>query len=80
MEILLWIIFIFVCTYYGMKLFFRFVLPYLLAQFIRKQQEKFRTMNYQETNENNFQAKNEKPRNRKDDQTFGDYVDYEEIK
>jgi hypothetical protein len=37
-------------------------------------------MNYQETTENNFQVKNEKPKNRKDDQTFGDYVDYEEIK
>lgn len=81
MSTFLWIIVIFIILYYSFQLFFRYVLPWLLARFIRKQQEKFANM-IQSNSPKDEMKVNKKKRNniKSDDGTFGEYVDFEEIK
>lgn len=82
METLLWILFIFVMIYYGLKLFVRYLLPFLLTRFIKNQQEKFMNMNHQQPVQDDLNVKtkkDKKSKTRKDDQTFGEYIDFEEI-
>jgi len=85
MEILLWIIFIFLIIGYGFKIFFRYGMPWLLNRFVQNQQKKYASnfssgFNSQTTNQNvnpETERKNKKDTETKED--FGEYVDYEEI-
>ena len=81
MSVFLWIIFIFITIYYGFQLFFRYVLPWLLARFIRKQQEKFSSMNQNHSSKDEIKVnKKNKSNSKSDDGSFGEYIDFEEIK
>ncbi|HEY9113727.1 MAG TPA: hypothetical protein VIN10_03450 [Bacteroidales bacterium] len=80
MSTFLWVIFIFIGFYYGFKLFLRYILPWLLARFIRKQQEKFTNMNQGSPSQDEIRVNtNKKKSSKKDDGSFGEYVDFEEI-
>ncbi len=85
MKTLLTFIFFAVVFYYAFKLFARYALPWLIARFMRKQQEKFNNMS--SVNQNHFYndnnektATNKKKNTDKDDTDFGEYVDFEEVK
>jgi hypothetical protein len=55
-------------------------LPWLLARFIRKQQEKFTNMNFSRQPQEEIRVKsNKKSTVKRDDGSFGEYVDFEEI-
>jgi hypothetical protein len=84
MEGFLKIVFILFVLYYAVILFVRYALPWLLGRFIRKQQEKFFGQKQPFTE----QPKHEKEKNAdppkkkhqtKDDKTFGEYIDFEEV-
>jgi len=45
MEAILRFIFIIIIIYYGFRLVLRYVMPWLLAKFVKKQQDKFNQMN-----------------------------------
>jgi hypothetical protein len=80
MSTFLWVIFIFIGFYYGFQLFFRYVLPWLLTRFIKKQQEKFANMNQGRASQDEIRVNtNKKKESTKDDGSFGEYVDFEEI-
>lgn len=80
MSTFLWVIFIFIIIYYGSQLFFRYALPWLLARFIRKQQEKFTNMNQNRQKEDEIRVNTKKKNSgKKDDGSFGEYIDFEEI-
>lgn len=72
-------ILIIVAVFYGIKLIFRFLLPYLLRYLVKKQQSKFREKggdnreNF-EDDQNKKQSKSTKPK-----ENLGEYVDFEEI-
>ena len=84
MEALLRLIFIVIIIYYGFRLFFRYAMPWLLARFMRKQQEKYSNMagfgkqqpNSKSGDVNFKEASGNKNNNDKD---FGEYVDFEEV-
>lgn len=80
MSTFLWVIFIFIGFYYGFKLFLRYVLPWLLARFIRKQQEKFSGQGQNRPMQDEVRVNTKKKNSvKKDDGSFGEYVDFEEI-
>lgn len=85
MEVLLWIIFIFLAIGYGFKLFFRYGMPWLLSYFMKQQQEKFsraagQTQRPEKKTEGEVKLKSKKKnRQTKDDREFGEYVDFEEM-
>ena len=62
------------------------MVPWLLARFVAKQQEKFNNMSgFQGTGARNQQDGDmninaDKPDQKKDDSDFGEYVDFEEVK
>jgi len=81
MDVLLGILLFFVLIYYAFKLFLRYGLPWLLARFFKKQQDKF---NQQQTNSKNreegeVRISNSTSKKTKDDKTFGEYVEYEDL-
>ncbi len=85
MELFLKFIFVVVIIYYAGLLFFKYALPWLLARFIRKQQEKYFQQPPFSNSENPTPKSNNQPQGKKkksSDQgdTFGEYIDYEEIK
>jgi len=86
LEALLKFILVIILIYYGLRLTIRYVVPWLLARFVAKQQEKFNNMNgFQNQSQGNRQdgdinIKKEKPDQNKDDSDFGEYVDFEEVK
>ena len=86
MEALLRFIFIVVLIYYGFKLFIRYAMPWLLARFMKKQQDKFNNMsgfpnaNNNQTKEGEVHIKTKQSSKTKDDTDFGEYVDFEDIK
>ena len=81
MEILLGIILFFVIIYYAFKLFLRYGLPWVLARFMRKQQEKYnQQQNHQNArSEGDVSIKSNASKKGKDDNGFGEYVDFEDI-
>jgi hypothetical protein len=84
MELFLKFIFVVVVIYYSGLLFFRYGLPWLLARFIRKQQEKFFQQPPVSGSGNTEPKAKKQPKVKKkktDDKgdTFGEYVDFEEI-
>jgi len=80
MSTFLWFILVFVSIYYGFKLFLRYALPWLLGRFIRKQQEKFTNMNQSTSSQDEVRVNTKKKEgSKRDDGSFGEYVDFEEI-
>lgn len=86
MDILLGIIVFFILLWYGMKLFMRYGLPWLLARFIKKQQSRYGHFNQHQGGghppepEGRVKVKKDKARKPKDDDGFGEYVDFEDVK
>ncbi len=67
-----------------MRLFLRYVLPWLIARFVAKQQEKFQNMSgfqedYNSNQEGDINIKSNRSNNKSDDSDFGEYVDFEEV-
>ncbi len=85
MEALLRFIFVVVLVYYGFKLVARYVMPWVITRFIKKQQEKFNSMNgfpnanHNSTNEGEVHIKTKKSNSAKNDDGFGEYVDFEDV-
>lgn len=82
MDILLWILLVFVITYYALKLFLRYGLPWLIARFVKKQQEKFNQQPYQQQQkegEVHIRKEPENDKHAKDDKSFGEYVEFEDV-
>jgi len=85
MEALLRFILIVVLVYYAFKLVAKYVMPWLLTRFIKKQQEKFNNMNgFSEQNTNpNFEGKvkvkQQPKRKTRNEDDFGEYVDFEDV-
>jgi hypothetical protein len=69
-------------VFFAVRLFLRYVVPFLLGRFIRKQQEKFygqqSANHYQQDEEGKVRVKT-KARGKKKNDDLGDYIDYEEI-
>ncbi len=68
--------------WYGTKLIIRYVLPWLIMRFINKQQKNFDNFNRpgNSKKEDEINIKKGKSENRKkDDTSFGEYVDFEEL-
>jgi hypothetical protein len=85
MESFLKIVFILILVYYAFKLTATYVFPWLLGRFVKKQQEKFFGQNQPYGDKTKSDVKNEtngktKKSITKDDSSFGEYVDFEEIK
>lgn len=72
---------IFAGIYYGFKLIFRFLVPFLLKRFIQKH-----GANYSQQSSNSNRKKdgevniNSRPNSKSEKEKLGDYVDFEEIK
>ncbi len=87
MEAFLRFIFIIIIVYYVFKFSARYIIPWVITRFIKKQQDKFNNMNgFNNTNNNSngevhIKTKNNQNNNQKskNDNNFGEYVDFEDI-
>jgi hypothetical protein len=81
MDMLLGILLFFVIIYYVFKLFLRYGLPWLLARFVKKQQDKYNQQQNgsQERKDGEVKIKNKTPQKIKDDKSFGEYVEFEDL-
>ncbi len=85
MDILFGIILFFVLLYYGLKLFLRYGLPWLIGRFMKNQQAKYGQWNQQQGNQESqkengdVKIKADRTKKPKDDSGFGEYVDYEDV-
>lgn len=85
MEALLRFLFIVVLLYYGFKLVIRYVAPWLLSQFMKKQQDKFNQMNgfansdYSKKKEGEIHIKTKPSKEDKEGNDFGEYIDFEDV-
>ena len=82
MEALLRFLFVVVIIYYGFKLFFRYVVPWIITRFMKNQQNKFSQMNgfpktdYNEKTEGDVSIKSKQTKKSQEDTDFGEYVDF----
>ena len=85
MEVFLRFIFIVVLIYYGFRLVIRYVVPWLIARFMKKQQDKFNQMGgfsnsgYNQTKEGDVNLNTKRNQKSKKDDGFGEYVDFEDV-
>jgi len=85
MDALLRFILIVVIVYYGFKLVARYVMPWIISRFIKKQQEKFNNMNgfpnanNNTPNEGEVHIKTKKTNRPNKNEKFGEYVDFEDV-
>ncbi|NOX84446.1 MAG: DUF4834 domain-containing protein [Chlorobi bacterium] len=81
MDIIFGIIIFFVLLYYLIKLFFRYVVPWLLRRYVKKQQEKFgqNAWNENKPREGEVKIKRTARTKQKDDVGFGEYIDFEDV-
>lgn len=83
MKFFLGLILFFVFLYYGFKLFLQYGMPWVVNRFMKKQQEKFNQFGQQQNTsqkrEGDVEIKNKKGAKPKDDDGFGEYVDFEDI-
>jgi|TARA_Y100000385_G_scaffold286381_1_gene348280 hypothetical protein len=84
LEALLRLIFIVIIIYYGFRLFFRYAVPWLLARFMRKQQEKYANMSgfgkqQQNSKSEDVNFKEASDIRNNNDKDFGEYVDFEDV-
>jgi len=72
-------LFIIAAIYFGLRWLFRFLIPFFLRRFIRKQQERYtQHSSYNQDEEGNVKVKHKKDQ-RSSKSDLGDYIDYEEI-
>lgn len=77
---------ILVLLYYGFKLLVRYVFPYFLKRFVNNAQKNFYKQNphldpdQAKKEEGNVHVNNKNTKSKHQQNDFGDYVDYEEIK
>ena len=73
-------ILIIVAVYFGFRLLFRFLVPFFLQRFVRKQQEHFynNASNHPRGEEGEVRVKS-KPEKKTSSADLGEYIDYEEI-
>ncbi|MEQ8907587.1 MAG: hypothetical protein RIC95_00210 [Vicingaceae bacterium] len=71
---------ILLAIFYGARLIFRFLIPFLLKRFIKKQQNKYSaySQSQQDRQEGEVHIKTNQ-KNRDEKNHLGDYVEYEEI-
>ncbi|MEE4259004.1 MAG: DUF4834 family protein [Bacteroidales bacterium] len=85
MEFILSAILIFILLGYAFRLFLRYGLPWLMGRYVKKQQEKFYQgfdqsgRNAQQKKEGEVKIKQPRKKSKKDDDDFGEYVDFEDI-
>ncbi len=81
MDIIFGIIVFFILLYYLAKLFFRYVLPWLLRRYVKKQQEKFGQNEWKQDTppEGEIKIKRTTRTKPKDDGEFGEYIDFEDV-
>jgi len=81
MDFIFGIIIFFVLLYYLIKMFFRYVLPWLLRKYVKKQQEKFgqNAWGREEPPEGEIKIKRPAQTKHKDDRDFGEYIDFEDV-
>ncbi len=82
-EFLIFILTVLV-IYYGGKLFFRYLLPWLIVHYFKKQSDKFmggmNGFDDNNTKEGDVSVKKGTSKTSKsDDKEFGEYIDFEEI-
>ena len=85
MDILLGIILFFILFWYLMKFFIRYGLPWLIARFMKRQQSRFgkyyQQQGYeQQRPDGEVKINKDKSKKSKDDDGFGEYVDFEDLK
>ena len=84
MNFFLWLVLIIFLLSLGFRLFLRYGMPWLLARFMKKQQEKFNQAYnkqqgfYQEKKEGEVEINIPPKKEQKKDDEFGEYVDFEE--
>ena len=69
-------------VWYGIRLIIKYVLPWLIMRFIKKQQENFDDFQRQGNNSREDEVninKRESETRKNGDELFGEYVDFEEI-
>jgi hypothetical protein len=69
-------------VFYGIRLLLRYLAPFLLKMFINKQRKAYENAtqpNRGETKDGEVHIKASRKAHRQDDESLGDYVDYEEI-
>lgn len=74
---------IIIAVYYGFRLLFRYLIPFLLGRFINKQQKKYYDQyqgktGYSKDEEGTVKVKSKSSNSQKNDD-LGEYVEYEEI-
>ncbi len=85
MESFLTFILILLIVFYLLRLALRYIVPWMITRFVKKQQDKFNNQsgfsgnNYDESKKGKVKIKKNKTKNTKDDGDFGEYVDFEEI-
>ena len=82
MDVFLGILVFLMLLWYGFKIFLRYGLPWLLARFVRKQQAKYGSFNGATTNppdEGEVKVRKKPTQSNKDDKSFGEYVDFEDV-
>ncbi len=85
MEVFLRFIFVVVLIYYGFRLVIRYVVPWLIARFMKKQQDKFNQMNGfanssdNQKKEGDVDLNTKRNQKSKEDDGFGEYVDFEDV-
>jgi len=75
------VIFILIVVWYVMKLIVRYLIPKVIFYFINRQQNSGETKNHRKpSKEGEMKIKVEHPeQNKKDEDNFGEYVDFEEV-
>lgn len=85
MEALLRFLFVVVIIYYGFRLFFRYVVPWIIARFMKKQQDRFNQMNgfpdskHSRKKDGEVNIKSKTTKKSENDTNFGEYVDFEDV-
>lgn len=85
MEALLRFLFVVVIIYYGFKLFLRYVVPWMITRFMKKQQDKFNQMNgfpnseHSRKKDGEVNIKSKQTKKSGEDTSFGEYVDFEDV-
>jgi len=83
MKVILGIFVFFMLMWYGLKIFLRYGLPWLLARFFRNQQARYgqgaNQTQYNEGPDGEVQIRKDQSAKPSKDDGFGEYVDFEDV-
>ena len=85
LEFFLTVILIVLLLGYAFRLFFRYGLPWLMGRYMKSQQQKFydgfdqSAGNKKRKNEGEVEVKQSRKKTKKDDNDFGEYIDFEDV-